>query len=44
MYNVDRLMQRPGLPLPIEAATLFSQARRELEAAGFHTRSHQAPG
>jgi len=44
MYNVDRLLQRPGLPLPIEVATLFSQARRELEAAGFHTRSHQAPG
>ena len=42
MYNVDRLFHKdPGLPA--EAVTLFADARRELEAAGFHTRSHQAP-
>lgn len=40
MYNVDRLMQRPGVALPNDAPTLFAEARRELEAAGFHTRSH----
>jgi hypothetical protein len=44
MYNVDRLLARPDLPIPAEAAGLFAEARQELEAAGFHTRSHQAPG
>jgi hypothetical protein len=44
MYNVDRLMAKGTLPLPAEAATEFASARHELEAAGFHTRSHQAPG
>jgi hypothetical protein len=43
MYNVDRLLARPDLPIPAEAAGLFTEARVELEAAGFHTRSHQAP-
>ena len=43
MFNVDRLLVRTDLPIPPEAAGLFSQAREELEAAGFHTRSHQAP-
>ena len=44
MYNVDRQLARTDLPIPAEARTLFSEARQELEAAGFHTRSHQAPG
>ena len=44
MYNVDRLLTRGDLPLPPVAGGLFNEARVELEAAGFHTRSHQAPG
>jgi hypothetical protein len=40
MYNVDRLLQRGDAPVPDDAAALFAEARRELEAAGFHTRSH----
>ena len=44
MYNVDRLLSRADLPIPAEAPPLFADARHELEAAGFHTRSHQAPG
>ena len=43
MYNVDRLLHQPDLAVPPEALSIFSDARRELEAAGFHTRSHQAP-
>ncbi len=43
MYNVDRMLHRGGLPVPPAASPLFSQIRQELEAAGFHTRSHQAP-
>ena len=43
MYNVDRLLTRADLAVPA-AASLFNEARLELEAAGFHTRSHQAPG
>ena len=44
MYNVDRLLHQRDLAVPPEALSAFSDARRELEAAGFHTRSHQAPG
>jgi hypothetical protein len=44
MYNVDRFLTRSDLPIPAEALGLFGEARKELEAAGFHTRSHQAPG
>jgi hypothetical protein len=44
MFNVDRLMSKGGMDLPAEAASAFSAAREHLEAAGFHTRSHQAPG
>ena len=44
MYNVDRLLHKADLQLPDEMGTLFADARRELEAAGFHTRSHHAPG
>jgi hypothetical protein len=43
MFNVDRLLTRGGLPVPAGAAPIFAEVRRELEAAGFHTRSHQAP-
>jgi hypothetical protein len=43
MFNVDRLLHQPGLPVAPEAINEFGDARRELEAAGFHTRSHQAP-
>ena len=43
MYNVDRLLSKGELPLPPDAVTVFTDVRRELEAAGFHTRSHQAP-
>ena len=43
MYNVDRLLHQPDLAIPPEALSTFTDARRELEAAGFHTRSHQAP-
>jgi hypothetical protein len=43
MFNVDRLLTRGGLPVPAGAADVFAAVRRELEAAGFHTRSHAAP-
>ena len=43
MFNVDRLLNRGGLTVPEKAPALFTDARHELEAAGFHTRSHQAP-
>lgn len=42
-YNVDRLLQKSGLPLPPAAREAFADVRRHLEAAGFHTRSHQSP-
>jgi hypothetical protein len=42
-YNVDRLLHKGGLPLPPAADEAFKQMRQHLEAAGFHTRSHQAP-
>jgi len=43
MFNVDRALTKGGLPVPAEALPLFAEVRRDLEAAGFHTRSHQAP-
>lgn len=43
IYNVDRLVTHPPVPLPDEAVTIVGDVRRHLEAAGFHTRSHQAP-
>lgn len=42
-FNVDRLLQKGTLTLPGTAAEAFADVRRHLEAAGFHTRSHQAP-
>lgn len=43
IYNVDRQVLHPPVPLSPEAATIVADVRRHLEAAGFHTRSHQAP-
>ena len=43
IYNVDRLVQHPPVPLPVEAVTIVADVRKHLEAAGFHTRSHQSP-
>ena len=42
-FNVDRLLTRQSLPLPPQAAEAFAAARKALEQAGFHTRSHQSP-
>jgi hypothetical protein len=44
MFNVDRAINRGDVPLADEARAAFAEVRRHLEAAGFHTRSHQAPG
>lgn len=44
MFNVDRAINRGDVPLTAEARAAFADVRRHLEAAGFHTRSHQAPG
>jgi hypothetical protein len=43
MYNVDRLINRGAVALTDEAKSAFADVRQQLEAAGFHTRSHQAP-
>jgi len=43
IYNVDRLVAHPPVPLPADATTIVADVRHHLEAAGFHTRSHQAP-
>jgi hypothetical protein len=53
MYNVDRLLRSPSAPEPATsllpaappqgAVRLLEEARKHLEAAGFHTRSHQSP-
>ena len=43
IYNVDRIVQHPPVPLPPEAGTIVADVRKHLEAAGFHTRSHQSP-
>jgi hypothetical protein len=42
MFNVDRLLSKSDIATA-EARQTFLDTRRELEAAGFHTRSHQAP-
>jgi hypothetical protein len=41
MFNVDRLLST--VEVSADARRAFASARQELEAAGFHTRSHQAP-
>jgi hypothetical protein len=43
MFNVDRSIARGAVTLPDPARAAFADVRRHLEAAGFHTRSHQAP-
>jgi Ser/Thr protein kinase RdoA (MazF antagonist) len=43
IYNVDRLVQHPPVPLPVETTAIVADVRKHLEAAGFHTRSHQSP-
>jgi hypothetical protein len=43
MYNVDRLVTHSSVPLPPEATAAVADVHAHLEAAGFHTRSHQAP-
>ena len=42
IYNVDRLLRAHPAP-PGNAVALLEEARKHLEAAGFHTRSHQSP-
>jgi hypothetical protein len=44
MFNVDRTIGRGGVTITDAARAAFADVRRHLEAAGFHTRSHQAPG
>jgi hypothetical protein len=43
MYNVDRLVSHSPIALPPEARAAVDDLHKHLEAAGFHTRSHQAP-
>jgi hypothetical protein len=43
MFNVDRLITRGDVTVTDEAKAAFADVRHQLEAAGFHTRSHQAP-
>jgi hypothetical protein len=43
IYNVDRIVQHPPVPLPADASAIVADVRKHLEAAGFHTRSHQSP-
>ena len=43
IYNVDRLLAQHAATLPAESRTLLEEARKHLEASGFHTRSHQSP-
>jgi hypothetical protein len=42
-FNVDRLISRSSISLSDTGRRAFADVRTELEAAGFHTRSHQAP-
>jgi hypothetical protein len=44
IYNVDRLIHKHAATLPPQATGLLEEVRHHLETAGFHTRSHQAPG
>ena len=43
IYNVDRLLTQHASSLPATARPLLEEGRKHLEAAGFHTRSHQSP-
>ena len=44
MFNVDRAVRSAAAEVPPGTAALLEEVRHHLEAAGFHTRSHQAPG
>jgi hypothetical protein len=44
MFNVDRAINVGGFTMTDDGRAAFAEVRAELEAAGFHTRSHQAPG
>jgi len=39
-FNVDRLLHLGGEAVPAGAAEIFAELRKDLENAGFHTRSH----
>ena len=43
MFNVDRMIHKGAVDVGDDGRTAFADVRRHLEAAGFHTRSHQAP-
>jgi hypothetical protein len=43
MFNVDRMIGRLRPTLPPSVPSQVEEIRKHLEAAGFHTRSHQAP-
>ena len=43
MFNVDRMIQKGAVDVGDDGRAAFADVRRHLEAAGFHTRSHQAP-
>ena len=43
IFNVDRLLRRKDASVPGDAVAILEEVRHHLEAAGFHTRSHQAP-
>lgn len=43
MFNVDRMIQKGAVEVGDDGRAAFADVRRHLEAAGFHTRSHQAP-
>jgi hypothetical protein len=43
MFNVDRLLRAAPAASPQGAVRLLEDARKHLEEAGFHTRSHQSP-
>jgi hypothetical protein len=43
IYNVDRLLRVASASPPEGAIHLLEDARKHLEEAGFHTRSHQSP-
>jgi hypothetical protein len=44
IFNVDRAVNKESAEaMPAGASTLIEEARHSLEAAGFHTRSHQSP-
>jgi hypothetical protein len=44
MFNVDRMINKGAVSVTDDGRAAFADVRRHLEAAGFHTRSHQAPG